>query len=627
MVNELFFRVKFVILLFSFAGTFWAYDIPSAIGMVDINGGFERGSNSVPEGWTLSNLGCQWVTDVVHGGSYAAKVATTKAEEASFAQSIDVEGNKCIKISAWMRLSQVTAGKELWHTAGIIVTSYGAAGERLGEYELSRNTGTTGWRFYEGYYLLPAEAKTVKIKCIMDTCIGTAWFDDIDIKLLGKYLGNKPSVTPGGSSLRITFPSTASGQVFPKNNNIYYHMNYGKLEELGEMDPSIVRLLPLSNRYNLYYNYTNTGKLNWDLLDTDISGLSKMGAVPFINISWVPDELEASIRNRDYKAWKDFVFSVVDHYSNLYSSQDHNVASWYWNFWNEPMNYRESKYSWVNWDGTENEFDQFYQTTVDAAIKANPNIKIGGCGFSNWYWMRQFINYCGEKGVRMDFLSWHNYGSLPIILQEEANSIRRELSYYDSLSKCELILDEWNSGRDDIDAVLRYGPYAAAYRAASIYYLWKAGVKQIWFISHGPEYGVIHESSKTPAYYSFLMGKMMAGRIIEPTYDSDDPYIGAIASIQDDSSMNIMVWYFKHYLDTSPDIQKSVELQVSNVSGKYERYLIDSANVFTKADSGTIPSGDSYKYTVQLSPGSLTMLKLEHYSGKGLTAPSNLRLE
>ncbi|MDB4554897.1 hypothetical protein N9Z90_00100 [Synechococcus sp. AH-707-D15] len=117
-----------------------------------------------------------------------------------------------------------------------------------------------------------------------------------------------------------------------------------------------------------------------------------------------------------------------------------------------------------SWDGTPEEFFQFFADTAIRLKELFPEIKIGGPGLMNvglglpiveapasnyknilgLQWTEDFLAYLSERDVDLDFFSWHFYGKDPedfIAMHDKTQELLTNYGYDDT----EQILSEWNT--------------------------------------------------------------------------------------------------------------------------------------------------------------------------------------
>ncbi|HED37051.1 MAG TPA: T9SS type A sorting domain-containing protein [Ignavibacteria bacterium] len=121
---------------------------------------------------------------------------------------------------------------------------------------------------------------------------------------------------------------------------------------------------------------------------------------------------------------------TVMHYNNGWDNGFHYGIK-YWEVWNEPDG--------GFWDFSTYPAYTYYEMyeAVSNSIKTyDPNLKIGGAGFLSGSvvtedsrgWITNFIDYCKNNNVPLDFLSWHLYGQHnPYAVYVYSNYIRNLL--------------------------------------------------------------------------------------------------------------------------------------------------------------------------------------------------------
>ena len=118
----------------------------------------------------------------------------------------------------------------------------------------------------------------------------------------------------------------------------------------------------------------------------------------------------------------------------------------YWEIWNEP------DLAVQFWTGTPEQYYVMYEEAARAIKALNPKLKVGGpacTGSLRKEYVEEFIKYCRDHKVSLDFFSWHSYGGRgkfnPYDFFRAARKVRRALDRY-GFTKTENINDEWNAG-------------------------------------------------------------------------------------------------------------------------------------------------------------------------------------
>jgi len=111
------------------------------------------------------------------------------------------------------------------------------------------------------------------------------------------------------------------------------------------------------------------------------------------------------------------VTALAEHCLTRYGLRE--VSRWYWELWNEPDIFC--------WAGTVTEYCRLYDHTVAGLTAVLPQARIGGPATTNpgrpqaAEFLRSFLEHCtrgtnavtGERGTRLDFVSFHSKGNPP----------------------------------------------------------------------------------------------------------------------------------------------------------------------------------------------------------------------
>jgi len=199
---------------------------------------------------------------------------------------------------------------------------------------------------------------------------------------------------------------------------------------------------------------TGTAHYNWRYLDQVLDTWLQAGCKPILETDFMPDALAAGtiVRNysggainppKDYTKWQELVYQTVKHCIERYGREE--VRTWYWEIWNEPD---LSQY----FGGTVNDLIKMYDYFVAGATAADSLVRIGGPGIAgNETFFRTFLNHCvnginhvtGKRGTRIDFISWHAYGTLSSLIAKDRRMRSIVLTEFPSLAYCELQQNEW----------------------------------------------------------------------------------------------------------------------------------------------------------------------------------------
>ena len=163
---------------------------------------------------------------------------------------------------------------------------------------------------------------------------------------------------------------------------------------------------------------------------------------PFVELSFFPSCMKGGDATvfwwkgnvtppENYDEWCELIKRLVQHLIARYGKEE--VCRWYFEVWNEPDLYGF-------WDGTRTQYFELYKATVTAIKEICPALKVGGPATSNfvpdarfdgekedfscqlthqiedldslsWHgvWIREFLAYCEQEKLPVDFVSTHPY--------------------------------------------------------------------------------------------------------------------------------------------------------------------------------------------------------------------------
>lgn len=207
-------------------------------------------------------------------------------------------------------------------------------------------------------------------------------------------------------------------------------------------DIGIYREIEVDGKVRPFYNFTYINQIFDSFLELDIR--------PFIEIGFMPKLLASGEETifawggnvtppNDYNKWTDLIKAVVTHFIDRYGLEE--VEKWPFEIWNEPnlTNF------WKNAD--KKEYFKLYQVTATAIKEVSEKIKVGGpaiCGGSD-EWITEFLEFCKQEKVPVDFVSRHAYTSKP------PSKVTPDY-YYQELAPNTKMLDEFRDVRELIKA-------------------------------------------------------------------------------------------------------------------------------------------------------------------------------
>ncbi|TJX62595.1 helix-turn-helix domain-containing protein [Soehngenia saccharolytica] len=166
------------------------------------------------------------------------------------------------------------------------------------------------------------------------------------------------------------------------------------------------------------YNEDSLGKTFYDYNDLDllIDSLMELNIKPFIELTFIPTKLtqngntifkwkDSISKPSDINKWNDLIDNFIRHIIDRYGIDE--VKDWYFEVWNEP------EIEGVFWDGSKEEFFEFFVSTYQTIKNISKDLKVGGVGNMSFLlfldWLDKFYQYINEKDVKLDFYSFHVY--------------------------------------------------------------------------------------------------------------------------------------------------------------------------------------------------------------------------
>ncbi|MEB6337477.1 GH39 family glycosyl hydrolase [Serratia rhizosphaerae] len=149
---------------------------------------------------------------------------------------------------------------------------------------------------------------------------------------------------------------------------------------------------------------------------------------------------------QNYDIYATLVSTLVERYSLNYQKSGLPRKIAYWEVWNEP----DLTIFWNNIHP--NEYYTFYEKIARMIKAVDPSAKVGGAGVATGYnpggeYIDGLLNYCRQKNVPIDFISWHYYGNStadPQNIIDIGDQIQMSLNKY-GYGNIESLCTEWNS--------------------------------------------------------------------------------------------------------------------------------------------------------------------------------------
>ncbi len=147
---------------------------------------------------------------------------------------------------------------------------------------------------------------------------------------------------------------------------------------------------------------------------------------------------------KDTEKWVRICEHIINHYINGWAN-GYELDIKYWEIWNEPdcINADGSN---PCWQGTQDEFIEFFCTSLKLLKDKFPDLKIGGPAFMmiwNTEYVEKLLSKLKERSIPLDFFSFHWYGTTMDSLASSIKEAKKLLNKY-GFKNTELIINEWN---------------------------------------------------------------------------------------------------------------------------------------------------------------------------------------
>ncbi len=172
---------------------------------------------------------------------------------------------------------------------------------------------------------------------------------------------------------------------------------------------------------------------DWTINDRIFDTYLACGIKPYVEIGFMPEALTTHPQDyphhppvnervnpaagqayppKDYAKWGELSYQWTKHCVERYGRAE--VASWYWEVWNEPNIFY--------WHGSPANYFKLYDFAIAGVRRALPTARVGGpetAGGPGGKFLREFLEHCargtnyatGKTGAPLDFISFHAKGS------------------------------------------------------------------------------------------------------------------------------------------------------------------------------------------------------------------------
>ena len=217
----------------------------------------------------------------------------------------------------------------------------------------------------------------------------------------------------------------------------------------------------------LLYSFFNADRI--------LDFLLSIGMKPFVELSFMPTALATGPQTvfhyranvsapKDLVQWSVLIQKLTAHWVARYGLDE--VRQWYFEVWNEPN-------LTAFGSGKQSDYFELYRYTAQAIKGVHNDLRVGGPATAANAWIPQFLAFCADQRVPVDFISTHHYptdafglpgddtekqlaASTRSVLREETRKVRSEAG------SLPVFYTEWCTSSNPRD-VMHDHPYAAAF--------------------------------------------------------------------------------------------------------------------------------------------------------------------
>lgn len=193
---------------------------------------------------------------------------------------------------------------------------------------------------------------------------------------------------------------------------------------------------------------------NFTYLDMVMDSYRQVGLKPFLELGFMPEKMASGTQTvfywkgnvtppAEYGRWCNLVKATLSHLMERYGADE--VVTWPVEVWNEP----NLPGFWK--DADMEEYFKLFKETFYAIKEVDERFRVGGpaiCGVEDEKWIREFMNFCRENKIMIDFITRHHYTTeLP----------EKDGHYsYQKLSEPQFGIDNLHTTREIVDSYEEY---------------------------------------------------------------------------------------------------------------------------------------------------------------------------
>ncbi len=243
---------------------------------------------------------------------------------------------------------------------------------------------------------------------------------------------------PAGSKVRNygnDAAFTAAHIPYARNHDASFYAGYG-----GEKTVDVHRIFR-----NFDADENDPASYDFSATDDYVSRTEEAGVHVFYRLGAAIEHQEkhGTYPPKDFMKWARICEHIIRHYNEGWAN-GFRFGIEYWEIWNEPdcINPDGSN---PCWQGTNEQFVEFFCTVLPYLKGKFPSLRIGGPAFCapDGVLQNMLLSEMQRRGLTMDFYSYHCYAPYPEKLTEFVHDGEQILEKY-GFGGMETILNEWN---------------------------------------------------------------------------------------------------------------------------------------------------------------------------------------
>jgi xylan 1,4-beta-xylosidase len=218
------------------------------------------------------------------------------------------------------------------------------------------------------------------------------------------------------------------------------------------------------------YSLDKDGKpvYNWQYVDKLYDYLQSVHIRPIVELSFMPADMASGTKTvfwwkanvtkpKSYDQWDELIKKLVAHFQERYGKAE--VEKWYFEVWNEPD-------LGGFFSGTQADYFELYAHTAKAVKSVSSTYRVGGPATSATKWIADFLKYCDQEKLPVDFVSTHSYSTTSVLdefgtkkqklkadtVAKDIIKVRAQVNH-SVFKNAELHFTEWNTSPSSRDPI------------------------------------------------------------------------------------------------------------------------------------------------------------------------------